>query len=100
MGAPTAPPENLDLWMLIQSGIHETSLIQAIRSTFNRRGTAIPRELPPGLSLTFAQNPDRIRQWKALRQRVNADVYPSSLQSVVSDLALYVSPLFARITAE
>lgn len=90
----------LDLWMLIQLGIHETSLIQAIRSTFNRRGTAIPRELPLGLSLTFAQNPDRIRQWKALRQRVNADVCPSSLQSVVSDLALYVSPLFARITAE
>lgn len=90
----------LDLWMLSQSGIHETSLIQAIRATFKRRGTAFPKELPPGLSLAFAQHPDRIKQWKALRQRVNADNCPSSLQAVVSDLTRYVSPLFTRITAE
>ena len=90
----------VDLWMMIQSGIRETLLMQAIRSTFNHRGTAIPKKLPPGLSPTFARNPARIKQWKALCQRVSIDICPSSLQSVVSDVARYVTPLFAQITAE
>ena len=90
----------LDLWMMLQSGIREKSLVAAIRSTFERRGTAIPKKVPPGLRLTFARNPARIKQWKALRQRVNADECPASLQAVVTDLAGRVTPLFARITAE
>jgi predicted nucleotidyltransferase component of viral defense system len=87
----------LDLWVLSLSDIDKTSLTQAIRSTFHHRGTEVPRELPPGLSLTFAQNPARIKQWMALLQRVDMGSRDTALESVISDLALYVSPLFASI---
>ncbi len=55
----------------------------------------IPRELPPGLSLAFAQNPDRVKQWNALLQRVTMET--ESLEKTISDLNLYVSPLFATL---
>ncbi|MEI6646307.1 MAG: nucleotidyl transferase AbiEii/AbiGii toxin family protein [bacterium] len=87
----------LDLWVLSMSDIDKTSLKQAIRSTFSHRGTDIPRELPPGLSLTFAQNPARVKQWSALLQRVNKENHDASLERVISDLVHYVSPLFASI---
>jgi predicted nucleotidyltransferase component of viral defense system len=87
----------LDLWMLSRSDIDKTSLTQAIRATFSHRGTDIPRELPPGLSLTFAQNPDRVKQWTALLQRVTMETCPASLEKTISELNLYVSPLFASL---
>jgi len=90
----------LDLWMLSRSGIGEESLAKAIQSTFAHRGTAIPRDVPPGLSPAFAQNPDRAKQWAALIRRVNATACPSSLDAVLSDLALYVMPIFSRPAAE
>lgn len=90
----------LDLWMLSRSGIDETSLAQAIRSTFSHRGTAIPRELPPGLSPAFSKNPDRAKQWAALIQRVSATAGPANFADTVSDLAIYATPLFAQLAAE
>ena len=90
----------LDLWVLSRSGIGEESLAKAIQSTFAHRGTAIPRDVPPGLSPAFARNPDRVKQWAALIRRVNAIACPSSLDAVLSDLALYVVPIFSRLAAE
>jgi hypothetical protein len=90
----------LDLWMLSKSDIDKTSLTRAIRSTFNHRGTDIPKELPPGLSLAFAQNPARVKQWTALLQRVNMGSHPTAIESIISDLALYVSPLFASLITD
>ena len=90
----------LDLWMLSRSGMGEESLAKAIQSTFAHRGTAVPRDVPPGLSPAFAQNPDRVKQWAALLRRVNATACPSSLDAALSDLALYVMPIFSRLAAE
>lgn len=90
----------LDLWMLSRSGIGEESLAKAVQSTFAHRGTAVPREVPPGLSPAYAQNPDRVKQWGALLRRVNAAACPASLEDVLSELALYVMPVFARLGAE
>lgn len=90
----------LDLWMLSRSGIGEESLAKAVQSTFAHRGTAIPRDVPPGLSPAYAQNPDRVKQWAALLRRVNVAACPSSLEAVLSELALYVMPVFARAGAK
>lgn len=90
----------LDLWMLSRSGIGEESLAKAVQATFEHRGTAVPRDVPPGLSPTYAQNPDRVKQWGALLRRVNAAACPSSLEAVLFELALYVMPVFARAGAK
>ncbi len=89
-----------DLWLLAHSGLEETTLIQSIRATFNRRETAIPKETPSGLTPAYAQNPDRAKQWTAFQKRVSATACPSSLEQMVSDLARYTSPLFSRISSE
>ena len=58
------------------------------------------RELPPGLSPAFSKNPDRAKQWAALIQRVSETTGPANLADTVLDLALYVTPLFARLVAK
>ena len=90
----------LDLWVLSMSDIDKESLTQAIRSTFRHRSTDVPRELPPGLSLAFAQNPDRVKQWRGLLQRVNMENHDTALEHVIADLAHYVIPLFASIQTD
>lgn len=45
------------------------TLIEAIRATFKRRGTAIPREIPIGLSVDFGDNPTKQMQWNAFLGR-------------------------------
>jgi Nucleotidyl transferase AbiEii toxin, Type IV TA system len=40
-------------------------LIDALRATFARRGTALPATTPIALSLEFAADPAKVRQWSA-----------------------------------
>ena len=40
-------------------------LRRAIAATFERRSTAIPMEVPDGLSDAFAADPSKVRQWDA-----------------------------------
>jgi hypothetical protein len=47
--------------------------------------------------LAFAQNPDRVKQWTALRLRVNMETCPQSLEKTIPDLAIYVMPLFSNL---
>ncbi|MEY5028614.1 MAG: hypothetical protein RLZ63_929 [Pseudomonadota bacterium] len=48
-----------------------TVLAQAIRATFERRGTGIPAGLPLGLTDEFAHDDQKNKQWSAF-QRKNA----------------------------
>ena len=44
-------------------------LRDAIAATFRRRGTAIPTELPVGLTDSFAKDGVKLTQWKAFVSR-------------------------------
>jgi hypothetical protein len=57
-----------DLWVLLTRGqMNRTLLPKAIRATFDRRGTALPEEVPAGLSDEFVR--DRQSNWNAFVQR-------------------------------
>lgn len=54
------------LWILARhAAIDRTILNQAIEATFQRRATAVPVETPHGLSIQFAIDPTKQRQWRA-----------------------------------
>jgi hypothetical protein len=80
-----------DIWMLAKT--HQflgDGLARAIAATFERRGTAIPLTLPDGLSAAFARDPAKLARWKAFS--ANIEVTLPTLETVVSDLALFLMP--------
>jgi hypothetical protein len=55
-----------DLRALAREGaVGQDVLADAIAATFGRRGTALPAELPLGLTDAFAHNAEKRAQWKA-----------------------------------
>ena len=68
------------------------TLTAAIRATFERRGTAIPTELPLALSDAFAGDADKQAQWRAFLRRGQLDSVPANLTDVTERLAAFLLP--------
>ena len=76
-----------DLWTILTTfEIQPKTLREALKATFQRRQTALPADLPVGLSMAFASDPQKQLQWKAFLRKTGAT--PTlELKKVVSDLA-------------
>ncbi len=74
-------------------------LVQAIRATFDRRGTALPEGLPVGLTVAFTEDASKKSQWRAfLKKTYAADV--GDLPTVAAEVAAFVAvPMQASRTA-
>ena len=60
-----------DMWVLSRRfSFKGASLVQAMKATFERRKTAIPQQIPIGLSEEFARDEDRNKQWNAFLSRI------------------------------
>ena len=96
LGRAQQPPEGFyDIWSLSRSYDFEGSrLARASVTTFERRKTALPTELPDALTSTFAQDPMKRRQWEALLRDISGQA--TSLEEVVRDLASFLMPHVAR----
>lgn len=80
-----------DIWILSRSFTFEGDrLARAIFATFTRRKTPIPAELPDALTLAFAKDDQRQRQWRTFINEVAWD--PGDLASVVRDIAEFLMP--------
>lgn len=87
-----------DLWVLSrQSDFDGAVLAQAIRATFERRGTGIPTSQPFGLTDEFAQHKQKNMQWAGF-QRKNA-LEPMTLAMVIEALRDFLSPPLAMLAA-
>jgi len=78
-----------DVWML--TGAFEVDperLRRAIAATFARRTTAIPAEVPDGLSEAFATDPGKQREW---------DAFARNLVGTTPEFRLIVSELRQRL---
>ena len=65
-------------------------LVQAIRATFERRGSALPEGLPIGLTAEFAEDPSKKSQWRAFLRKTSAsDV--GDLPGVAAEVARFVA---------
>ncbi|MFT7774454.1 nucleotidyl transferase AbiEii/AbiGii toxin family protein [Roseateles sp.] len=82
----------LDLSVMLDRGtVDPSTLATAIAATFNRRGTAVPADLPIGLSDEFANDPTRNAIWHAFLKK---NELPSmQLPDVVKSVAGKLRPV-------
>lgn len=80
-----------DIWLLSQSfPFDDDRLARAIASTFERRETDIPAELPDALTPAFAEDEQKQRQWNAFLE--NVALHPGSLPDVIAGVAGFIMP--------
>jgi len=80
-----------DVWILSRSyEFEDDRLPRAIAATFERRGTAIPREAPLALTQAFAFDSGKQLQWAAFVRDLAIDI--PALEAVVTDLAEFLMP--------
>lgn len=74
------------------------TIAMAVGATFARRGTAIPREAPVGLTAAFASDADKQKQWQAFVRRLRLIGQPG-LPEIVTRLASFAMPVFDSVCA-
>jgi predicted nucleotidyltransferase component of viral defense system len=83
-----------DVWMLVTTfELEEQRLARAIRATFARRDTAVPSEVPTGLTSAFAEDPGKQRQWQAFARNLAGQA--PDLATIVSRIHYEFAPHFA-----
>jgi predicted nucleotidyltransferase component of viral defense system len=80
-----------DIWMLSREyQFKGDGLARAIAATFARRKTAIPAELPIGLTKAFAEDPAKQQLWKSFAGAIGAEL--PRLAEVIEELAEFLMP--------
>ena len=83
-----------DLWVLAQIFEFDGTVLQeAVRQTFRHRETAIPVEIPAGLSKQFAS--EKRPQWLAFLNRTRIDMSNVSFEDVVQTLDGFLLPVLS-----
>jgi hypothetical protein len=71
------------------------SLTEAIRATFQRRGTPLPDGMPTGLSEEFAEDAEKQRQWIGHLDRTKLEAVPQSLIDAIGVVRGFFLPVLA-----
>ena len=80
-----------DIWLLSrQFEFDGAKLAEAIRLTFERRGTELPGEIET-LSESFIEA--KQNQWEAFRKRLGQDHVPASFRKIVDSVDSFLSPI-------
>lgn len=84
-----------DLRALAREGVLDAAVLaDAVAATFARRGTALPSEMPLGLSDEFAQDASKRAQWKAFLGKNRLDA--PELAHVVAEVRHFVADPLRR----
>ena len=79
-----------DLRALAHEGVLDAQLLgDAIAATFQRRGTAVPEDVPLGLSDEFARDAMKRAQWKAFLGKNRLDA--PTLDEVIEEVRHFVT---------
>ncbi|MBN1919564.1 MAG: nucleotidyl transferase AbiEii/AbiGii toxin family protein [Verrucomicrobia bacterium] len=76
--------------------LDDDELVKAIRATFQRRKTEIPREVPAGLSEEFAIDASAGRLWREFLRRVEIKDAPEGFAEVVQAVRDRVWPIMVQ----
>jgi excisionase family DNA binding protein len=84
-----------DLYVLFQEfAFEKETLRHAIRYTFQKRGTALPTQVPDGLTQEFANDSTKIAQWKSfLKENVPPPNNTLVLSEVIAVVASFILPI-------
>ena len=82
-----------ELWVLCQQfDIEGVTLATAIRRTFTHRKTAVVAH-PTALTPTFGGDATKQTQWQGFLRKTRLNDLPTSLQSVIDELVLFLVPV-------
>lgn len=82
-----------DIWELSRRfSFDGETLAQAIRATFERRRTPIPKDAPTALTESFAADIDKSRQWKAFLEKIGAGGEIPPLEEIIESLRAFLLP--------
>ena len=85
-----------DLYLMARTFSFEGSvLIEAIRATFARRETNLPKDRPVALRAQFAEDPLKQTQWKGFLNRSGLSDAPMKLLTVIETLNTFLIPLLS-----
>ena len=88
-----------DLWLIAQTfKFGRSTLSDAVQRTFERRGTALPADIPVGLTDEFAAA--RAVQWRAFLTRERMAAAPDGFTTVIADLHGFLMPLLVGSNAD
>lgn len=90
-----------DLWVLTEHFDYDAKLLaEAIHRTFERRGTAMPSELPLGLSNSFASDKIKNSMWKAFIKKIAPPTQPDNLQDAILRIRLLAEPFISNTISD
>ena len=82
-----------DLWFIAQTfELRRSVVAEAAQRTFARRGTAVPVDVPVGLSDEFAKA--KSAQWSAYLARDRMAAAPDAFSVVITDRQGFLMPMF------
>jgi hypothetical protein len=85
-----------DIWLLSrQFDFDGANLAEAIRLTFDRRGTVLPADIE-AFNKTFIDS--KQVQWTAFWKRIQQDHIPASFNDIVSAMETFLSPLVSALS--
>jgi len=83
-----------DLWRIArQFSFEGQTMVAAVRATFERRATTLPKTVPTGLSEEFATDEQKNKQWRAFLERNQLPERDLSLSHVLDDLRNFLMPM-------
>ncbi|HDM09014.1 MAG: nucleotidyl transferase AbiEii/AbiGii toxin family protein [Deltaproteobacteria bacterium] len=82
-----------DIWIISKQFPFEGSVLtHAIRATFERRRTQIPKGIPTALSDEFVVDQEKSTQWKAFVRRTLLEDQGVDLSLVINELRNFLIP--------
>ena len=82
-----------DLWIMSRVFVFDEPILsEAIRNTFQRRGTPLPDSVPIALTGEFAQDADKAAQWKAFISKNQLSAGDGGFAGVIADLRHFLLP--------
>jgi hypothetical protein len=82
-----------DIWfMAITWTFDMASLRNAMVASFERRGSALPKDVPFALTTDFLNDAQKKQQWSAFVSRLNSGNYAPSLEEVGAVLRAFLLP--------
>lgn len=82
-----------DLWAISETfSFDGPVLAEAVRATFERRDTALPRETPIALTPAFAEDTAKQAQWRGFLRRTAPAMAPEPFAPIQTKVAAFVLP--------
>jgi len=87
-----------DLWWLLKNRSFEGGdIIGAVTTTFGRRKTKGPQDVPEGLSERMAESEEKRRQWDAFIRRMRFEHPPASFSEAITIIREFAMPVLEAV---